>query len=527
MSTQATLASRWTAGWNRCFFSEEAPFGLALVRILLPWVLVIDGLFRWPHVRELYSTDGAPAPLALNFGYPGFLPEFSGPVAVALHTAMLFFLVTASLGWCTRLSLVGGTLLYFYFGYLDVVSTLTKYTCIATHLLLLLSLSSCGEVWSVDAWLRRSRSLRLGLRLSPPRAAIWPQRLIQVLLAMVYFGAAITKLHTPSFFSGDQLMYWMITYINNEHPVGDLLAQFPVVLVLCCYTTLIWELVFSVVVWQKWGRVPTLVIGAGFHVMTALTLGLYIFPMVMIVSYAGFLTEQDVLALRRAFRRWSWFSRFAGSASAFVRGFALPAPRLRWAATAGFALALTLVTLGGVQAEQMMDVYHLGRGKLPLREVPAAEVARLMQERPLREVDKFLSLDIGTTVVGEHLIDRGATVRQGQIAVVQVTLLPPHEDLWVECLLRAPDGALVSRLADIIPREVFRYQFRYKLDGALAPGVYSVHIRSGNQDVLKKELTLLAADGTEPSPPAVKDAVEVDSLLETTEFPPQAEPLEP
>jgi hypothetical protein len=177
----------------------------------------------------------------------------------------------------------------------------------------------------------------------------------------------------------------------------------------------------------------------------------------------------------------------------------------------------------------MMDVYHVGRGKLPLREIPAAEVARLMEERPLREVDKFHALDIGTTVVGEHLIDRGATIRQGQIAVVQVTLLPPHEDLWVECLLRAPDGSLVSRLANIIPREVFRYQFLYKLDGALAPGVYTVHIRSANQEVLKKELTLVAADGTVPDKPAPApiDEAEANELFdstEATEVPDQIEP---
>jgi hypothetical protein len=226
--------------------------------------------------------------------------------------------------------------------------------------------------------------------------------------------------------------------------------------------------------------------------------------------------------------RWTWFTRLAESVSSGVRSFALPAPRLRWAATAGFALALTLVTLGGVQAEQMMDVYHVQRGKLPLREVPAAEVARLMQERPLREIDKFHALDIGTTVVGEHLIDRGATIRQGQTAVVQITLLPPHEDLWVECLLRGPDGSLISRLANIIPREVFRYQFHYNLDGALPPGVYSVHIRSGNQEVLKKELTLLASDGTAPSPVAVKEEVEVDSFLDVPDvLPPQTEQFEP
>lgn len=494
--------------WDRFFYSEQAPFGLALIRIFLPWVLLVDGFYRWPHVRELYSSDGAPAPLASNFGYPGWLPEFSAPVAVALHTAMLFFLLTASLGWCTRVSLIGGTILYFYFGYLDCVSTITKYTVIATHFLLLLSLSSCGEIWSVDAWLKRARARRLSLPPSPTRSAVWPQRLIQVLLAMIYFGAAITKLHTPTFFNGDQLMYWMITYINNEHPVGDFMAQFPLLLVLCCYVTLIWELVFTFVVWQRWGRIPTLLVGALFHVMTALTLGLYIFPMVMIVSYAAFVTEEDVLSVRRWLRARTWSASLLESLARQARSLALPAPRLRWAATAAFAGVFSLVTLGAVQAEHLRDVYHVQRGPLPLKEVPPAEVARLLEETPLREIDKFHAIDIGTLAVGEHLLDRGATVRQGQVAIVQVTFLPPHEDLFVECLLRAPDGAVVSRLSNIVPRESFRWHFQFKLDGAFEPGVYSVQIRSGNQEVLKKDLTLLAGDGTRPPPkPEVLDEI--------------------
>jgi hypothetical protein len=483
----------WSAWWDETFFSEEAPYGLALMRMLLPGPLLVDAIYRWPIVRELYSSDGAPSPLGDNFGVPDFLPIPSGPVAVALHTAMIFFLITTSIGWRTRLSIVGAGFLTFYFGYLDIVSTITKYTVICIHFFLLLSLSECGSIWSVDAWLKRpARGSLPGVSI-PPRFAVWPQKLIHILLMMVYVGAAVTKMHTPTFFSGDQLMYWMMTYMNNRHPVGDYLSQFPLVVMIFGYIAILWELAFPFTIWQKWGRWPTLAIGALFHLMTAATLGLYIFPVIMISSYFAFLTEADIVALRRLLRDRRWWTVTASTVSGWVGRVSTLRPRTQWAATGAFAVLLTLTMLGGVQAEQMLDVYQMNgpNGPLPLKELPPEEVARLMEPAaPLREVDKFLAVDVGTVSVGEHLLDRRSVFRLGQTAIVQVSMNPPHEDMWVECLLKDLDGAILSRAGQIVARENFRAQFVYKLDGTYEPGPYTFVIRSSNQEVMKKEITL-------------------------------------
>src|SRR5690606_12993858 len=133
---------------------EETPYGMAMVRILLPLVLLWTVICRWAHTRELYSTDGAPAPLALAYGYIDWLPEFSGGTMVALHTLLAIALVTGAIGWCTRASMIVSTILYTYINLLDSLSTMTKYSVIASHMLLILSLSPCGLVWSVDSWLK-------------------------------------------------------------------------------------------------------------------------------------------------------------------------------------------------------------------------------------------------------------------------------------------------------------------------------------------------------------------------------------
>ena len=51
------------------FFAPEVPYGLALCRMVLPVILLYVVLRRWSHAREFFSTDGAAAPLADNYGY--------------------------------------------------------------------------------------------------------------------------------------------------------------------------------------------------------------------------------------------------------------------------------------------------------------------------------------------------------------------------------------------------------------------------------------------------------------------------
>ena len=61
---------------ERFFFEEEVPYGLALCRICLPIALLSMALPRWSTARELFSIEGATAPLAIGYGYLNLLPEF-------------------------------------------------------------------------------------------------------------------------------------------------------------------------------------------------------------------------------------------------------------------------------------------------------------------------------------------------------------------------------------------------------------------------------------------------------------------
>ncbi|MFM7866270.1 MAG: hypothetical protein ACKPHU_18825, partial [Planctomycetaceae bacterium] len=150
MSIKKSVKSLFAAV-EQFFFAEEAPYGLALVRMCLPVVALIPMCRRFFRVRELYSADGCPQQLAELFGDGRLLPELPGELAAGLYGVMLFALLCGVFGFRTRLSFLIGAALYIYFNMLDAIGTMTKYSVIAAHVLVILAISDCGAVWSVDA----------------------------------------------------------------------------------------------------------------------------------------------------------------------------------------------------------------------------------------------------------------------------------------------------------------------------------------------------------------------------------------
>jgi hypothetical protein len=362
--------------------------------------------------------------------------------------------------------------------------------------MLLLSCSQCGAIWSVDRWLsRRSPRGEPEERPGDPRVPVWPRRLIQLLIGVVYFGAAITKMHTPEFFSGDQLLFWMVTHFNEAHPLGEWLTLYPVLLVAFGYIAIVWEVLFVFLVWKRWGRVCMLALGVSFHLMTALTLGLYVFPAVCITIYLAFLEEADVQKLAR----WSRF----GQRFAWLRTFAakverkLPASGSAWFAGAyGFLLVST--ALAGVELEYHLDPYRLRGpdGPLALREVDPQLVQQMLgPERPLRPEDKFFAFEVGTILVGESLMNRRDAYRHGETVIAQCSLNPPHEDMWVECNLHDSHDCVIDRVGTVVAREMLRYNFPYRLTEALEPGDYFVVLKASGREVARRRITLQPAVG--------------------------------
>jgi hypothetical protein len=500
------------------FFTEEVPYGVALVRMVLPLVLCIDVIRRWGFARELYSTDGSPAQLSLTYGWGHLMPELPGTMVVALFTALLFFLVTTSIGWCTRFSVSAVFVLYTYFSLLDSISTVTKYTVIASHLLLLLAVSRCGAVWSVDAWLagRRRNHWPGQPAIERPTYAVWPRRLMQLLLGFIYFGAAITKMHTPAFFSGDQLLFWVNTHVNHSHPVGEYFTLYPWLLSIMAYVSIVWELLFVFLCWRGLGRRTMLTMGVAFHLGTTLILGLIIFPMVSIAAYLCFVNERDVQwgarIVRRLRRRFP--GRGATPASVVRRDWRNAIPvALRFPAPVAFALATVGIAVAGVQAEHVADPYGRRRPEGPheLRPMETERVRELLLTGTgrIEPADKLWAFDLGTTTLGGILVDRRDTFEQGACILAQCTFTPPHEDMWIQCDLhdlvtdhegrfvvdqrtgKPKLGAIIDEQGGAVERNTLRYNFGLTLARALEPGRYALVVKSRGGELSRRTFTVV------------------------------------
>ncbi len=485
------------------FDRSEVPYGMAVVRIGLPLVVLLAALPRWFHIREIYSTDGAPAPVWLNYGFPSMLPEPSAPMAVALYSLMLLCLLTASLGWMTRVSLGIVAVLYPYFGMLDSIGTLTKYTVIGTHAFLLLALSGCGTIWSVDAWLSRRRARQDGdsLPTNSARCPLWPCRLLQLLMGVIYLGAAFTKMHTPAYFSGDQLVYWMLANVNLSNPVSEYLALRPSLLIVGAYATILWEILFIFLVWGGIGRVMMLGLGIGFHLMTGFTLGLIVFPLLCLAIYPAFTMEADFVRCQR------WLNRLRGTLDmdsifrlrAVHEGESAASPQ--WTAwirpgysLPGFALLVAVVMILSVEVEYRRDVYgeRSGAGPQALQSINI-QLAKSMlgSEQRLRPQDLYFSFDVGTSLVGGTLSDRRTTFRHGEQAVIQCCLTPPHPDMWLEVVVQDADHQTVQEVGQVVPREDLRTAFVYQFADLLRPGEYDFVLRYDGAEITRRRVTLV------------------------------------
>lgn len=481
---------------GRFFYAEELPYGIAVVRMLLPIGLLVAMVPRWFHARELYSSDGATTPLAHAYGFPNMLPEFSGVVAVGLATLLLFTLVTMCIGWCTRLSVVLTFFVYTYLNLTDAVSTMTKYSVIASHVLLLLSMSQCGAVWSVDRWLERRRRAKAGdsSPLPVPRSAAWPRRLLQLLVGFVYFGAAITKFHTPAYFTSDQLGTWMQTNVNFANPLGEWLTQFPSLLVLFAYFTVVWEIVFIFLCWRGTARTVVIGLGAMFHVMTTLTLGLIVFPMVCISVYFAFLNENDFRAIQTRLRQFGlWKTDHTVEAVSTNAGHGsrggLPVRSL--VAFAGFGV---IVAATGIEAEYWLDPYGLRRpeGPYALKEIDPELVRTkyLRKSGPIKPVDMIASFETGTIIVGGEVFNPRRTFRIGEVMFVQAAVSPPHPDMYFDCSLHDADDQIVDSRTEPILRESRRCNFSYRLTDALEPGDYSLVLKRAGREILRRRISI-------------------------------------
>ena len=127
--------------------------------------------------------------------------------------------------------------------------------------------------------------------------------------------------------------------------------------------------------------------------------------------------------------------------------------------------------------------------------------------------DKVFALDIGSVMFNDNLVDRKQVFRHGEKAMIQCSLLPPHEDLYMEVNLRNDEEQIVRRLWQVVSRENLRGHFWFEMEESLPPGSYSVVIQINGAEAGRRTLELL------PDPEEAIGGARVSGRAEMTAWP--------
>ena len=273
ISSARTWLERWDAWW----FPPSSTRHLAICRIVAVGAQLF--LFRpdlGEHLNFLSKNDHFIHPQLIIRVLAAVFPRdaFFNPATFTwLYWGTFAVGLLALVGLFTRLSLflfAVGTWIFVahLFSYGDRHHTEALFAIF----LMVLAFAPSGERLSVDAWLRRRRTGTPGAETS--ELAIWPLKLMLVLLGFSYASAGLAKMTHSG-------LRWMNGYtlqghtlgdaLSRGHPVGVWLAQQHTLAVLLSVFTIIFELFFWVVIfaprrWQPVFLLTALMFQVGLYV---------------------------------------------------------------------------------------------------------------------------------------------------------------------------------------------------------------------------------------------------------------------
>ncbi|NOT85305.1 MAG: HTTM domain-containing protein [Methylococcaceae bacterium] len=157
--------------------------------------------------------------------------------------------------------------------------------------------SPCGWAWSVDARTRHQ----------PPFAAIWPLRLIQFQIALLYFVSGWVKFHSSEWLDGTVLQYVLIHPQYARFNLSALLHNDFFINLLVIITGFIrwWELLFPLLLLNRYLRWLSLLIGVLFHIGLFIFMTLRWFPVIMLALYPALLSSAEFIRLIEHYRRFT------------------------------------------------------------------------------------------------------------------------------------------------------------------------------------------------------------------------------
>lgn len=88
--------------------------------------------------------------------------------------------------------------------------------------------------------------------------------------------------------------------------------------------------------------------------------------------------------------------------------------------------------------------------------------------------------------MADQLAIRKQYYQIGETMIVQCQLLPPHEDMYLECLILNEEGQIEGVQEVVATREMNRANFNWPLCENVQSGRHQIVIRSAGQEIARR-----------------------------------------
>jgi hypothetical protein len=282
--------TRAWAVWERFWFAPAQTSTLALFRIAFGVVILGWAISLAPPLYSFFSDDGVlPGHPDSGSGSWGVLQLSSSPAAV---TVLYLLLVVAAIcligGFASRIAAVVVWVALVSFSRRDPW-VLNSGDLLLSVLAFYLMLAPSGAALSVDRWLTaRSRFWEF------PTRSIWPLRLIQVQVSILYFFAVWEKVRGQTWNDGTAVSYAFRIEDLERFPMPSFVTDSLVVTNILTFGTLAMELAIAILVWNRTLKPWILLGGVALHLGIDFAVRVGFFSWAALVAYVAFLPPDTV-----------------------------------------------------------------------------------------------------------------------------------------------------------------------------------------------------------------------------------------
>lgn len=291
---KATFESaRLVQDWKTFFWKPVDGSTLGIIRALTGSMLLYNLLVWSLRLQAFFASDGLqPLETVRRFYEQSFAYSFwfyvPDQYLMTVHWLCVAIVAMFCVGWQTRITSVLAYVITISYSQRVPVANFGL-DQILGMLCLYCAIGPSGLCFSVDRWLQEKKHSRRKTPI-PARSSSNVQlslRLIQIHMCVIYFWAGVAKLKGESWWTGDAM--WRVM-ANQEYQTTDLTwtAWVPWVPYVAAHATVLWEIFFCVLVWNKRLRPLVLLIGTGMHFGIGMFLGMWTFGLIMTYAYFAF-----------------------------------------------------------------------------------------------------------------------------------------------------------------------------------------------------------------------------------------------